>query len=49
MTEGTQEVEFNASSFASGVYFYRLSAEGIGEEGTTSNTFHSVHKMILVK
>ncbi|MBI5475269.1 MAG: T9SS type A sorting domain-containing protein, partial [Ignavibacteriales bacterium] len=49
MTEGMQEVEFNASSFASGVYFYRLSAEGIAEEGETSNTFHSVHKMILVK
>ncbi|MBA4311907.1 MAG: hypothetical protein C0417_04680 [Chlorobiaceae bacterium] len=49
MSEGTQEVEFSASSFASGVYFYRLSAEGIGEEGTTSNTFHSVHKMILMK
>jgi hypothetical protein len=49
LTEGTQEVEFSASSFASGVYFYRLSAEGIGEEGTTSNTFNSVHKMILMK
>jgi hypothetical protein len=49
MTEGTQEVEFSASSFASGVYFYRLSAEGIGEEGTTSSTFNSVHKMILMK
>ncbi|MBI5019859.1 MAG: T9SS type A sorting domain-containing protein [Ignavibacteriales bacterium] len=49
MSEGTQEVEFSASSFASGVYFYRLSAEGIGEEGTTSGTFNSVHKMILVK
>src|SRR5207244_2858587 len=29
MEEGTQELEFNASNFASGVYFYRITAEQI--------------------
>lgn len=36
---GTHEVEFNASSFASGVYFYTISA----------GDFHSVRKMQLIK
>jgi hypothetical protein len=49
MTEGTQEVEFDATGFASGVYFYRLSAEGISNEEGSLGTFQTVKKMILMK
>jgi hypothetical protein len=41
MDGGKQEVKFDASGFASGVYFYRLVANG-GE-------FQTVKKMVLVK
>ena len=36
---GEYKVDFNASGFTSGVYFYRLTTEG----------FNDVKKMILVK
>jgi hypothetical protein len=51
LDDGEQEVEFNASNFPSGVYFYRLIANGIGdpEEGTAGRTFVSVKKMMLLK
>ena len=44
LAAGSQEVSFNASSLNSGVYFYRIDADGIdGQE------FSSVRKMILTK
>jgi len=48
---GDQEIEFDASSLPSGVYFYRIVAEGIGneEEGSVGQTYTSVKKMILLK
>ncbi|MBI4811174.1 MAG: putative Ig domain-containing protein, partial [Ignavibacteriales bacterium] len=51
MDEGEQEVEFTAERLASGVYFYRLVAEGIEDEetGELGQTFVSVKKMLLMK
>lgn len=50
MDDGIQEIEFNASSLASGIYFYRLTAQTVGdEEGYVSESFVSVKKMVLMK
>jgi hypothetical protein len=54
MDVGVQSVDFNASNFASGVYFYRLVTSSVTDptdEATTSatRTFTSVKKMLLVK
>ncbi|MDI6767519.1 MAG: T9SS type A sorting domain-containing protein [Bacteroidota bacterium] len=51
MDEGEQEVEFTAERLASGVYFYRLVAQGIEDEdtGELGQTFVSVKKMLLLK
>ncbi len=40
---GTHQVEFNAGSLASGIYFYRITAQSEGK------TFTSVKKMLLMK
>ncbi len=44
---GVHEVEFNASNFSSGVYFYTLKA--VPGSGPSSGTFISTKKMILMK
>ena len=44
LASGSQEVSFNASSLNSGVYFYRIDADGIDGQ-----KFSSVRKMILTK
>jgi hypothetical protein len=51
MDEGMQEMEFDASALPSGVYFYRIIAEGLGdiEEGSVGHKFMDVKKMMLVK
>lgn len=50
MEDGQQDVTFDASSIASGVYFYRIVAEGIpDEDGTPAQRFTEVKKMMLVK
>ena len=51
MDDGSQEVEFDASRLASGVYFYRIVAEGIGdaEEGIAGQRFVSVKKLLFLK
>ena len=51
MDEGTQEIEFNASSLPSGVYLYRIKAEVIANEenGIAAQTFFAVKKMVLLK
>ncbi len=46
MEEGEYEFEFDASNLASGVYFYRLVANGVKEN---SETFIDVKKMLLVR
>ena len=49
--EGTTELPFDATNLSSGIYFYRITAQGLGdgEEGTIGQTFISVKKMMLVK
>jgi hypothetical protein len=47
-SEGLQEVEFDASTLASGVYLYRIAAEQITDEGV-GQTFMQVKKMLLMK
>jgi hypothetical protein len=42
-TAGYYTVQFNASNLSSGMYFYRISAEGTG------NSFVTTKKMVLVK
>jgi len=44
--EGTNELEFNASSLPSGVYYYRIVAEDVDGKGVV---YSNVRKMILVK
>ena len=51
LEEGVQEVTFEAQSFATGVYYYRLIADGLADEDNeiAGQTFVSVKKMLLVK
>lgn len=50
LSDGEHELEFNASGFASGVYFYRIVAESPPDEHQSSrNTFVNMKKMILLK
>jgi len=49
MDQGTNEVSFDASSLASGVYFYRMIAQGVNEDGLAGVTITKVMKMMLVK
>ncbi|MDI6765770.1 MAG: T9SS type A sorting domain-containing protein, partial [Bacteroidota bacterium] len=51
LDDGAQKVEFDASNLTSGVYFYRIVVEGIGDEdeGTIGQTYVSVKKMILLR
>ncbi len=45
-TEGMNEVEFDAGKLASGIYFYQITAEGVGE---SVQKFTQVKKMVLMK
>ncbi|MBI5020012.1 MAG: T9SS type A sorting domain-containing protein [Ignavibacteriales bacterium] len=47
-SSGTEEVDFDASSLASGVYLYQIVAEEINADGT-GQTFTQVKKMMLMK
>ncbi|MBI1805756.1 MAG: tyrosinase family protein [Ignavibacteria bacterium] len=51
LDDGSQEVVFDARNLASGVYFYRMEADGIGsaEEAVAGQKFVSAKKMILLK
>jgi hypothetical protein len=51
MESGGQGISFNAANLSSGVYFYRIAAQGIvnDAEGASGKSFVSVKKMILVK
>jgi len=47
---GNQEVQFDASAYASGVYFYRIVAQSVNDNGVAmGQTFTQVKKMVLVK
>jgi hypothetical protein len=47
---GTQEVDFDASQLASGVYLYRIVAESISDDNiATGEVFTQVKKMVLMK
>jgi hypothetical protein len=45
-TEGMNDVEFDAGRLSSGVYFYHITADGVGEN---AGKFNAVKKMILMK
>jgi hypothetical protein len=46
----TQEMQFDARNLATGVYFYRMIAEGIDDNGmTTADVFTQTKKMMLIK
>ena len=49
--EGQDEsIDFDATNLASGVYFYRLSVQGIDDDGAvTGQSFTQVKKMLLMK
>jgi hypothetical protein len=51
MEDGEQQVQFDASNFASGVYFYRIVAEQPAnvDDGIPSNYFTKTLKMLLIK
>lgn len=51
MTDGFNSIDFDANTLSTGVYFYRLTAEGLGdpEEGITGQTFVTTKKMMLMK
>ena len=46
MDEGDESVDFDASRLTSGVYFYKLVAQGVGERG---ERHQSVKRMVLIK
>ena len=46
---GQQDVEFDASTLASGVYLYQIVAEQLTNEGNVGQTFTQVKKMVLMK
>ena len=54
--EGANDLEFDASNLPSGVYYYRIYAEGVSASGRVAEDpegkgvlFSSVKKMLLVK
>jgi hypothetical protein len=51
MEEGDQETLFDASRLSSGVYFYQIKVEVIGDEenGIAQQTLSAVKKMVLIK
>ena len=49
MDDGTQEVQFDGGRLASGVYFYRMIAEGVNDDGMKASTFVTVKKMLMIK
>ena len=51
MEAALPEAKFHASRLPSGVYFYRIVTERIGDEkaGAVGQTYVSVRKMVLLK
>ncbi len=46
LDEGEQSVEFNASALTSGIYFYKISAQGVGDQ---SSFYQQTRRMMLLK
>jgi hypothetical protein len=46
---GIHDVRFDASGFASGVYFYRIVVERLNDNSRTIESFQSIKKMSLIK
>ena len=50
MDEGDQEVTFDGRTLPSGVYFYRLTADQLGDDGQRAGrSYIDVRKMILLR
>ncbi|MGA2625011.1 MAG: SdrD B-like domain-containing protein [Bacteroidota bacterium] len=49
MDADRQEVTFDASAMPSGVYFYRILANGVSDDGSAVKNFTQVKKMLLLK
>jgi hypothetical protein len=49
LDNGAQQVEFDANNLTSGVYFYKLVAQGIDDEETRGEFFQATKRMLLVK
>ncbi|MCX7878490.1 MAG: T9SS type A sorting domain-containing protein, partial [Ignavibacteria bacterium] len=47
LSAGSYSIEWNASKYSSGIYFYRMTAKDT--KGNPAQTFNDVKKMILVK
>ncbi|MDI6802605.1 MAG: SdrD B-like domain-containing protein [Bacteroidota bacterium] len=45
-TEGRNDVEFEAGNLSSGIYFYQITADGVGENAAK---FSQIKKMVLMK
>jgi hypothetical protein len=48
LESGEYELPFNASNFATGVYFYRINIESVDEDGM-KQSFTDVKKMLMMK
>jgi hypothetical protein len=46
MEDGLQVNDFDASNLTSGVYFYKITARGVGEN---QQQFQAIKRMVLVK
>lgn len=46
---GEQEVTFDASNLASGIYLYKFSVNYVGEDGLTGRTREAIKKMVLLR
>ena len=46
--QGSYQSQFNANNFASGVYFYRITAQTVNGQGK-DNSFTDVKRMLLIK
>ncbi len=49
MEDGFQQMDFDASNVASGVYFYRIEAHGLSDDEHAGQIFRSVKKMMVLK